>query len=74
MTMLLTIGCWCRRTRSRLRRDILPSLVAVPEAIAAESFQGAWPHLERGDVDPCQWWLLAGLLRALVGAYFCLAT
>jgi xanthine dehydrogenase large subunit len=29
----------------------LPSLVTVPEAIAAESFQGARPHLERGDVD-----------------------
>ncbi|HWJ09469.1 MAG TPA: xanthine dehydrogenase molybdopterin binding subunit [Nocardioides sp.] len=28
----------------------LPSLVTVPEAIAAESFQGARPHLERGDV------------------------
>lgn len=29
----------------------LPSLVTVQEAIAAESFQGARPHLERGDVD-----------------------
>ena len=28
----------------------LPSLVTVQEAIAAESFQGARPHLERGDV------------------------
>ncbi|WP_261376644.1 xanthine dehydrogenase molybdopterin binding subunit, partial [Nocardioides sp. J9] len=29
----------------------LPALVTVQEAIAAESFQGARPHLERGDVD-----------------------
>ncbi len=29
----------------------LPSLVTVKEAIAAQSFQGAQPHLERGDVD-----------------------
>jgi xanthine dehydrogenase large subunit len=29
----------------------LPSLVSVREAIAAGSFQGAQPHLERGDVE-----------------------
>src|SRR5690606_28488749 len=28
----------------------LPALVTVPEAIAAESFQGARPRVERGDV------------------------
>ncbi|MGI8522099.1 MAG: xanthine dehydrogenase molybdopterin binding subunit [Nocardioides sp.] len=35
----------------------LPSLVTVPEAIAARSFQGAQPTVQRGDVD-------AGLDRA----------
>ncbi|MEO9152141.1 MAG: molybdopterin cofactor-binding domain-containing protein, partial [Lapillicoccus sp.] len=29
----------------------LPSLITVAEAIAAGSFQGAQPHLQRGDVD-----------------------
>ena len=29
----------------------LPSLVTVPEAIAAQSFQGGQPHMERGEVD-----------------------
>ncbi len=29
----------------------LPSLVSVREAIAAHSFQGAQPHMERGDVE-----------------------
>jgi len=29
----------------------LPALVSLPEAIAAESFQGARPRLERGDVE-----------------------
>ena len=29
----------------------LPSLVTVREAIAAESFQGGRPHMERGDVE-----------------------
>ncbi|MEO8830304.1 xanthine dehydrogenase molybdopterin binding subunit [Lapillicoccus sp.] len=31
--------------------DPLPSLVTVREAIAAKSFQGAQPHMERGDVE-----------------------
>jgi xanthine dehydrogenase large subunit len=31
--------------------DPLPSLVTVPEAIAAESFQGAQPTVQRGDVE-----------------------
>jgi xanthine dehydrogenase large subunit len=29
----------------------LPSLITVHEAIAAESFQGGQPHMERGDVE-----------------------
>ena len=29
----------------------LPALVTVAEAIAARSFQGAQPHMERGDVE-----------------------
>src|SRR4029079_1732259 len=29
----------------------LPALISVREAIAAKSFQGAQPHMERGDVD-----------------------
>ncbi len=29
----------------------LPSLMTAREAIAAESFQGAQPHMERGDID-----------------------
>jgi xanthine dehydrogenase large subunit len=31
--------------------DRLPALVSVREAIAAKSFQGGQPHMERGDVD-----------------------
>ncbi len=31
--------------------DPLPALVTVKEAIAAKSFQGSQPHMERGDVD-----------------------
>ena len=33
----------------------LPALVTIEEAIAAESFQGGHPTVERGDVDagPC---------------------
>src|SRR6476660_9475955 len=31
--------------------ESLPALISVREAIAAKSFQGAQPHMERGDVD-----------------------
>jgi xanthine dehydrogenase large subunit len=31
--------------------DPLPALIGVTEAIAAKSFQGGQPHMERGDVD-----------------------
>jgi xanthine dehydrogenase large subunit len=31
--------------------DPLPSLITVREAIAAQSFQGGQPHMERGDVE-----------------------
>ncbi|MDR7251662.1 xanthine dehydrogenase large subunit [Nocardioides sp. BE266] len=43
--------------------DPLPSVVALTEAIAAESFQGARPVVERGDVDAA----LAGAAHVFEG-------
>lgn len=43
----------------------LPALLTLPEAIAAESFQGARPRLERGDVDDA----LAGAAQVFSGDF-----
>ena len=43
----------------------LPSYITVTEAIAAGSFQGAQPHMERGDIDAA----FAGAARVFSGEF-----